>query len=378
MGYLPAHTVTADHEHGHENSISWDSLPVLSNSLLYADDVALFSGTSGVPLYRSEFSDTQAIIDRNIAATPCFDSDDYFNAQMADSSLTIEPASFGVPFAQNTMPTFLSDCSYWSVMSIHTDGPVSHGIHDHLTALSQPPLSSSKFQIEPSRSSRPLDQATPSLLHCPKCDRGFKLQKDIQRHIQSVHLNLRQWLCSVSGCRFAIQGFNRKDKLLQHIKTHNQKSDSLGPNTSIETANRPSSPVFEGCSSFSDVESPPQQQRRTFACSTHTCISTFQNRHDLARHQRTVHMNRNSVSGYTCASTQCNKPDKIWTRLDSFRKHIMTQHKHEDYDYIIQRSARWDKGKECNISMRVVTPQLYSEAHTVQKVTSAQIQIPIS
>jgi hypothetical protein len=59
-------------------------------------------------------------------------------------------------------------------------------------------------------------------------------------------------------------------------------------------------------------------------CSERNCGKEFSYSADLSRHIRTMHSE--AGRGYRCTVEGCNKAYKVWHRLDSFKKHVRTQH----------------------------------------------------
>lgn len=239
-----------------------------------------------------------------------------------------------------------------------------------------PLVSDAKLQIPRFQSIRNASQSSVNRFQCPQCDKGFGLQKDFVRHNQSIHLDVRLWFCNAIDCKFATQGFNRKDKYLQHIKTHergpsldsadarmkdaNMEVSSLEIKVSEDTIrpnSRASTLDFSSCTS--DTESSHQEREKLYKCPISECKSSFANRHDLVRHRRTVHINRDVARGYMCASQTCRRPEKVWTRLDSFKKHVKSRHEFEDMDSLIQKSFRWCVRNHVNFPMKIVTPQTF-------------------
>ena len=89
-------------------------------------------------------------------------------------------------------------------------------------------LELSKCQIEPVKPSKTAAQKRYVHSHqCQSCDRSFRYPKDVLRHERSVHAwqSSKWYFCPVSECRRSTQGFSRKDKFFQHIKTHTSNFD---------------------------------------------------------------------------------------------------------------------------------------------------------
>lgn len=165
---------------------------------------------------------------------------------------------------------------------------------------------------------------------CSSCPVKFLYSKDLERHYRSKHADLRtvaeRHFCPVSGCKFASKGFARKDKKKQHIENTHVKRR---PSTSRSASRGPSSPTS-------------LRNEKAHPCTFENCSRPegFDTLHDLARHQRSLHGRLDKA--YRCMSDGCKKQDKIWPRLDNFRKHVLNMHPSEDPDALIERSRNWD------------------------------------
>jgi hypothetical protein len=95
---------------------------------------------------------------------------------------------------------------------------------------------------------------------------------------------------------------------------------------------------------------------KPYVCPLAECNSRFRHHSDLCRHQKTVHMRRESGLGYRCAFEGCPKTDKIWTRLDSFKQHILRRHQSADVHSIIKLSTRSRSGADASFPFAVATP----------------------
>lgn len=99
---------------------------------------------------------------------------------------------------------------------------VSTPISNRLSTLPQDMLSLSphKVRIDPIRHPKLPTQEPIDLPQCEECNRSFRYRKDVERHKLSVHLGLAKWFCPMVDCKYSTQGFSRKDKASQHIRTH--------------------------------------------------------------------------------------------------------------------------------------------------------------
>ena len=79
---------------------------------------------------------------------------------------------------------------------------------------------------------------------------------------------------------------------------------------------------------------------KPFRCTVTGCHREqgFTTRNDLERHMKSLHNilpAGNDPRRFRCAGPNCNKKDKIWPRLDNFRKHITRIHPDEDVDDLV-------------------------------------------
>lgn len=91
------------------------------------------------------------------------------------------------------------------------------------------------------------------------------------------------------------------------------------------------------------LEAVPDLAMASFPCYIPGCNARFILLSNLRRHQRTVHAGGQSTC-YRCSVPGCKKPDKVWNRVDNFRKHLWWCHpfllgKHDEVDVLI-RSAK--------------------------------------
>ncbi len=105
-----------------------------------------------------------------------------------------------------------------------------------------------------------------------------------------------------------------------------------------------------------DSASYAQSPKKPYACPLVECSSQFLHYSDLSRHQRTVHMRQESRQGYRCAFKGCPKADKIWTRLDSFKQHVLKRHQNADVQDIIKQSDRSTGGADTYFPFAITTP----------------------
>jgi len=104
-----------------------------------------------------------------------------------------------------------------------------------------------------------------------------------------------------------------------------------------------------------------QPSNKSYFCPISECSSSgFLHHSDLCRHQRTVHMRQESGEGYRCAFEGCSKADKIWTRLDSFKQHVVKRHRNANVQEIVRQSARSGSGADAYFPFAVTTPSTMS------------------
>jgi hypothetical protein len=106
-----------------------------------------------------------------------------------------------------------------------------------------------------------------------------------------------------------------------------------------------------------------KEQKKDYLCPVTGCGSGFAKQYELRRHERTVHMDKSSGKGYRCIVEGCKKPDKIWTRLDNFKKHLgkhsNNETNSESVDNLVKKSARSSLSEEASLTFVVITkPEL--------------------
>lgn len=64
---------------------------------------------------------------------------------------------------------------------------------------------------------------------CPHCNYRAVLKKDLNRHLpkHGDRAANAQYLCSVSGCKYSIQGFVRKDHYNRHMEIHKRADSAI-------------------------------------------------------------------------------------------------------------------------------------------------------
>ena len=216
-----------------------------------------------------------------------------------------------------------------------------------------------------------------SPLHCHACNRTFTLPKDLKRHMKSIH-DQEKCPCPAPGCGLE---FARKDKLLQHSRTHSHVHGSVHE----DNVSSPPSSVFGGSFLGSDIGSTPvpseysdsmpnwdlpdeefppvasghlgpnnEDKNKRFECPH--CKLGFNLQHDCLRHIRTIHSREVNGPMYRCAAPRCAKLDKIWTRLDNFKIHLANKHRDQSIPELVQKSKIL--GSSGNFT--VTTPAMFS------------------
>lgn len=240
----------------------------------------------------------------------------------------------------------------------------------------------------------------------PNCDKRFRWPKDLARHTRSSHREeVTKWFCGDLNCRFSSQGFSRKDKFVQHYKTHVVDFDPKTTNfyrlppTSTTPRCRSASPqrsetkatapqnrkrlsssnirqdgeiaqldtnrpgLFASSVSFAvlptrsrpgdsclSADTFSESGTRNYSCPSPGCSSTFVQLSNLNRHQKSVHNEREAGSGYTCPVAGCGKAGKVWNRMDNFKQHLANKHQIDvkntvEVDHILRSSmAREEDG----------------------------------
>jgi hypothetical protein len=97
----------------------------------------------------------------------------------------------------------------------------------------------------------------------------------------------------------------------------------------------------------------PMEHNTRFVCSRPGCSVSFKHNADLTKHCKTIHRKTDHI--YRCAFKGCPRAHKVWTRLDSFRKHAKS-HNPEQVDSLVQDSRRDSSG----LFVSLITPSIMS------------------
>lgn len=96
-------------------------------------------------------------------------------------------------------------------------------------------------------------------------------------------------------------------------------------------------------------------------CTKSGCGKVFADDAGRRRHERTVHMEPSTLKGYRCAYQHCPKLDKIWTRCDHFKSHLIRDHQlrksSKDLEEMVVKGARSGRGFDARFPFITVDPQ---------------------
>lgn len=229
------------------------------------------------------------------------------------------------------------------------------------------------------------------------CGRSYKRSKELQRHKRLAHLEQPdEWRCPKADCLRFTKGFTRKDRWWRHVRAHGgvyndaslleqvaqdchsrarpigesdqelvpHRSSSLnklqstfkdvvenqavaaesgsenailGKSTAIGSSSTVSI-ICEGAGSLQGRlpgDGSAAEQQRPYNCKIDGCTSGFSYRSDCVRHEKSMH---DVGEGYRCAGMGCKKAEKVWTRLDNFKKHLDKWHGDQDREQLVQNS----------------------------------------
>lgn len=329
---------------------------------------------------------------------------DIWSIASASSTCTTEPAS----------PSSLPPTAPLHAMRIgRHDSTSSRGSlradHGHIRRVESEPL---KRPIKPLRQSKATYKDAGDVARCEICKHSFTYKKDLDRHRSSVHISNPNWFCPVQECKYAKRGFSRKDKAFQHVKTHQRGMDivlepifkensalahtmswdesSSGAQNIVRSLSMPierstsvkPSPI-DGSEHYDASRSgkprrnntyTSQKEVRAYVCSFSGCNSTFVHRLDLRRHSRTMHTKQKAGDGYSCTSEDCKGADRVWSRIDSFKLHILKTHPSEDVDRLLRKSSKLRNGTGDSISATVATPDVVLQPYEMEDTIYQQSQ----
>jgi len=109
---------------------------------------------------------------------------------------------------------------------------------------------------------------------------------------------------------------------------------------------------FGGEGSSSTIE---RASKKSLHCEF--CGKDFIFQHDRLRHLRTLHHNQGS-SVYRCAVPGCAKRDRMFNRLDNFKKHLRNKHGNFSPEEMVTKSRT-----SVADTFTVMTPREYSSSH---------------
>jgi hypothetical protein len=110
---------------------------------------------------------------------------------------------------------------------------------------------------------------------------------------------------------------------------------------------------------------------KPFICRETGCKSEgFTHSFDLQRHRRTVHMAQGAR--YRCTVQGCPKADKLWTRHDGYKKHVIKRHSDANLNDLVKRFNRSRPDADARFPFSITTPTMISR--TEQKAKSTKLQ----
>ena len=147
------------------------------------------------------------------------------------------------------------------------------------------------------------------------CGKVFKSDRNLRKHKNTVHSNLRPWQCEWPGCQSA---FKTKESLVNHRKIHlNERSYKCD---------------FNGCEKSFNLRSELTQHSRIhdpnrpsgkYPCSWPACGQFCQSEQALNEH-----MNRHqNIKPFGCEYESC---DKSYYTSYELRQHVMKNHTNTD------------------------------------------------
>ena len=125
------------------------------------------------------------------------------------------------------------------------------------------------------------------------------------------------------------------------------------------------------CDSVSEPTSSNARATKPFIYRETGCKSEgFTHSFDLQRHKRTVHMEQGA--GYRCTVQGCPKADKLWTRHDSYKKHVKKRHNDANLNDLVERFNRRRPDADARFPFSITTPTMMSQKEQAAKSTKSQ------
>ena len=142
---------------------------------------------------------------------------------------------------------------------------------------------------------------------CISCGKLFSQPQSLNRHISTIHNDVRDHKCEFCG-----KSFNRKDRLNDHIKsTHSVKMEKTEIQCSL------CGKFFSSNSNLrKHIHYRHENHERNYGCTS--CEKSFYQADVLRKHIYEVHEDHKDY--------KCNSCDKCFTRADVCRRHIQTVH----------------------------------------------------
>ena len=140
---------------------------------------------------------------------------------------------------------------------------------------------------------------------CPKCELKFYEQRDLNRHMEAIHLGMKT-VCPEAGCSKPVV------RLDQHMRmVHGAGSQRMDKSTKCPECGANFSRVYDMTRHRENVH----RGVKNFRCDK--CDRKFSDKRDLKRHHDAVHLNIKQKKLYSCSS--CDKSFKFKKQLDLHR-----------------------------------------------------------
>ncbi|RYP70881.1 hypothetical protein DL771_005131 [Monosporascus sp. 5C6A] len=94
---------------------------------------------------------------------------------------------------------------------------------EHCQPIFDRSLASNSPRVESVKPSNPINRHI-----CDQCGKGFRSQRDVDRHRRSIHEKSTPYVCHEAGCRRSGRGFSRRDNYKKHLLKVHRKSSKFG------------------------------------------------------------------------------------------------------------------------------------------------------